>query len=129
MKFEHILQVYWSKGFFFGGKLFYTAKLDFKKMISYNLYGLNNKFSKLLIKRLELTTYVNFFHKITFMQNYFILTFKNYIKTINVIFSQINNVNSTVKNLQKINIIRKYLIKSYQGYCHALGKPVRGQRT
>ena len=34
-----------------------------------------------------------------------------------------------VAHLKKLHIIRKYLIKSYSGYCHALGKPVRGQRT
>jgi hypothetical protein len=54
---------------------------------------------------------------------------KTVIKSINILFSQINNVNSTISNLQKLYVLRKYLIKSYQGYCHFLGKPVRGQRT
>jgi len=32
-------------------------------------------------------------------------------------------------HLVNLNILKKYLIKSYKGKCHALGKPVRGQRT
>jgi hypothetical protein len=47
----------------------------------------------------------------------------------NIIFSQINNVNSTVYEQKKLNILRKYLTRTYQGYCHSIGKPVRGQRT
>lgn len=38
-------------------------------------------------------------------------------------------MNNTVKSLSYLNIVRLYLIKSYKGYCHALGKPVNGQRT
>jgi ribosomal protein S13 len=51
------------------------------------------------------------------------------IKPLNVIFSQVNSVNNSVEELKKFNILRLYLIKSYRGKCHALGKPVRGQRT
>ena len=32
-------------------------------------------------------------------------------------------------DLKRLNIIRLYLIKSYRGKCHALGKPTKGQRT
>jgi len=32
-------------------------------------------------------------------------------------------------HLRNLNILKKYLIKSYSGKCHALGKPTRGQRT
>jgi len=129
MRFEHILQVYWSKGFFFAGKLYYTNKLNYKVFFTNNLYGLNKQFTKVLTQRLELTTYSRFLSKTFFLQKYLTLHFKNYTKTINVILSQINNVNATVEQLQKINILRKYLIKSYQGYAHFTGKPVRGQRT
>ena len=31
--------------------------------------------------------------------------------------------------MHRLNIIRLYLIKSYRGRCHALGKPTNGQRT
>ena len=60
--------------------------------------------------------YVKFFHKF-------------FIKTVNILLSQISNVNLSLKNLEKLNILRYYLIKSYKGYCHSIGKPVRGQRT
>jgi len=63
------------------------------------------------------------------MLTYSSISNKKLVKTLNIIFSQINNVNSTIIELHKLHIVRKYLIKSYQGYCHALGKPVRGQRT
>merc|ERR1711957_1043572 len=48
---------------------------------------------------------------------------------LNIIFSQINSVNHERDELYRLNILRLYLIKSYRGRCHALGKPVRGQRT
>jgi len=129
MKFEHILQVYWSKGFFFAGKLFYTNKLTLSNLLKHNLYGLNNSFKRLLIKRLELTTFVYYYTNLFYFVNYLSHSHKRVIKTINIIFSQVNNVNASLLEQKKLNIIRKYLLKSYQGYCHLLGKPVRGQRT
>lgn len=40
-----------------------------------------------------------------------------------------NSVNNSYEDLKRLNIIRLYLIRTYRGWCHALGKPVRGQRT
>lgn len=48
---------------------------------------------------------------------------------LNIIFSQINSVNNQVPDLKKLNTLRLFLTKSYRGRCHALGKPVKGQRT
>lgn len=48
---------------------------------------------------------------------------------LNIIFSQINSVNNPVYELKRFNVIRLYLAKTYRGKSHALGKPVRGQRT
>jgi ribosomal protein S13 len=129
VKFEHILQVYWSKGFFFAGKLFYTNKLTLTGLFRHHLFGLNNSFKKLLVKRLELTTFVYYYHNLFYFVNYLSKSNKRVIKTINIILSQINNVNAPLSEQKKLNILRKYLIKSYQGYCHSIGKPVRGQRT
>jgi ribosomal protein S13 len=53
----------------------------------------------------------------------------NMLEPLNIIFSQINSVNNNTEELKKMNIIRLYLIKSHRGRCHAMGKPVRGQRT
>jgi ribosomal protein S13 len=129
MKFEHILQVYWSKGFFFAGKLFYTNKLTLTNLFKYHLFGLSSLFKKLLVKRLELTTFLYYYHNLFYFVNYLSKSHKRVIKTINIMFSQVNNVNSSLSEQKKLNILRKYLLKSYQGYCHSLGKPVRGQRT
>lgn len=129
MRFEHILQVYWSKGFFFGGKLFYTSNLPFKDIFKHHLYGFNYKFRHLIIKRLELTTFFLHYSNLYYFLNYSSNFFRYTQKTMNIILSQVNNVNLTTKELEKLNIIKKYLTKSYQGYCHSIGKPVRGQRT
>jgi ribosomal protein S13 len=98
-------------------------------MINYFLYGLGFKFKNILKNRLELTTYLTYYHSIFYLNTYFTNFDKKFIKVINIILSQVSSVNSSLKDLKKLNIIRKYLIKSYSGYCHAIGKPVRGQRT
>ena len=49
--------------------------------------------------------------------------------TVNVILSQVSSVNNQITDLSKFNIVRLYLIKSYRGRAHAIGKPVKGQRT
>ena len=50
-------------------------------------------------------------------------------KIINMYLSQIISINNNIFELIKYNLIRLYLIKTFRGRCHALGKPVRGQRT
>ncbi len=50
-------------------------------------------------------------------------------KILNMYFSQLISINNSIFELIKFNLIRLYLIKTYKGRCHALGKPVRGQRT
>jgi hypothetical protein len=96
MRFEHILQVYWSKGFFFGGKLFYVNNLSFNDIFKNHLYGLKYKFRTELIKRLELTTFFLHYSNIFYLVNYSNMFFKKFIKTFNIIFSQVNNVNSNL---------------------------------
>lgn len=54
---------------------------------------------------------------------------KELIGFLNYYYSQVASVNNTFFDLQKLRIIHLYLIKSYRGRCHALGKPVNGQRT
>jgi hypothetical protein len=50
-------------------------------------------------------------------------------KSINILLSQISSVNNQVSEIERFNLIRVYLIKSYRGKAQALGKPSRGQRT
>ena len=89
--------------------------------------GLGSAFKKGIANRLELpnsvevnTTNIKYFQKKNKVE---IIGFLNYY------FSQVNSVNNIYLDLKRFNIIRLYLIKSYKGKCHALGKPVNGQRT
>ena len=50
-------------------------------------------------------------------------------KIINMYLSQLTSINNTIFELIKYNLIRLYLIKTFRGRSHALGKPVHGQRT
>ena len=126
MKFEHILQIYWTKGYFFGGKLFYFNQ-TFEELFE-NTPGLNFKTKKLFIRRFELK-YTNKYLPQTNLANLQLDHNKVLDRPINIIFSQLHTVNSRINDLHKLSIIRLYLTKSFRGRCHALGKPVRGQRT
>ena len=126
MKFEHILQIYWTKGYFFGGKLFYFNQ-TFKELFE-NTPGLGLKTQQLFVKRFELN-FFNTKHKTVDLVDYQKTNFKPLDRPINILFSQLHTVNSQINELHKLSVIRLYLIKSYRGRCHALGKPVRGQRT
>lgn len=76
-----------------------------------------------LLKRFELNLlYVNPF-------NTFLDYDKEVRKLINVLLSQITSVNNQISEIQKYNLIRLYLTKTYRGRAQALGKPSRGQRT
>jgi ribosomal protein S13 len=90
--------------------------------------GFGTKTKILFSKRLEWTFFKNLLREKTLL-NYSKESRKKILKTINIILSQINNVNNDIYSLNRLNIIRLYLIKSYRGYCHMLGKPVKGQRT
>jgi ribosomal protein S13 len=126
MKFEHILQIYWTKGYFFGGKLFYFNQ-TFEELFD-NTPGLGRKTKKIFIQRFELK-YIN--KSVPTMDLVDVQRKYNrpLDRPINILFSQLHTVNSRINELHKLAVIRLYLIKSYKGRCHALGKPVRGQRT
>jgi ribosomal protein S13 len=125
MRFEHILQIYWTKGLFFGGKLFYTNKTWDE--IFLNTFGIGSSTRLLLLSRFEINHSIRIVSEdISVTEDYRKVDIVN---TLNVLFSQINSVNNALDELNRLNIIRLYLIKSYRGKCHALGKPVRGQRT
>ena len=125
MKFEHVLQIYWTKGFFFGGQLFYTNQ-TLTSLVNYTP-GLSKKFLIQLNQRFELVCLFKSTH--TLITDYAAQTKRIIVTPLNVIFSQINTVNNRISDLERLVLIRQYLIKSYKGRCHAIGKPVRGQRT
>jgi len=92
-----------------------------------NLPGLNNFFKVKLVSRFELTPLVYrddfLLNDLPFSKN------PSLLRPLNILFSQINSVNNKTQDVLKLILIRNYLIKSYKGRCHAIGKPVRGQRT
>ena len=121
MNFEHLLYIYWSKGFFYNKKL-NTFNINLTNLIKkINNFSFFNKFK--FIKRFELTHFT-FFKKKTFLELNL-----NIRKSINTYFSKIFNINFFFKDLIKYNLIRLYLIKAFNGICEFLGKPVNGQRT
>ncbi len=125
MKFEHVLQIYWTKGFFFGGTLFYTNQT--LPTLLFNTPGLAIQTRKILNERFELTLLIPIPTKL--LPNYENETSKVLIKPLNIFLSQVHTVNNQYTDLLRLVIMRLYLIRSYRGRCHAIGKPVRGQRT
>ena len=125
MRFEHILQIYWTKGFFFAGKLFYFDQtLD---ELTVETPTLGRKFTHRTVQRFELTELLK--TKKLPISDFQKTTHRVINLPLNVIYSQVHTVNNSYHDLYRLNIIRLYLIKSYRGKCHALGKPTRGQRT
>jgi len=121
LKFEQVLQIYWSKGFLYSGRI-----VPFQS----NVYSFCNEVGGLglitktkILKRFELNLLYNN-HFSTFLEYD-----KDTRKLINILLSQITSVNNQISEIQKYNLIRLYLTKTYRGRAQALGKPSRGQRT
>lgn len=115
------MQIYWSKGFLYSGRIvpFQSNVHTFCSDIG----GLGLVTKKKLLKRFELNLlYTNLFTP-------FLEYDKDTRKLINILLSQITSVNNQVSEIQKYNLIRLYLTKTYRGRAQALGKPSRGQRT
>lgn len=125
MRFENILHIYWTKGIFISGKLYYFD--DSLKNIAQETYGLGKSFDNLIKHRFEFPSY----HK--YLNNTFLENESNFriqlSKPTNLLFSQLFSVNNNLFYLVKLRIIYHFLQRSYKGRCHAIGKPVNGQRT
>lgn len=121
MKFEHILQIYWSKGFLTNGKL-QTFQTSFKHVFA-SPGGFSHAMKNLLISRFEL-------YNAKKNPDQGLITLSPVLPmSMNILFSQITSVNSGSVDLTRYNLLRLYLIKTTRGRSHALGKPSRGQRT
>ena len=121
MKFEHILQIYWSKGFLTNGKL-QSFQTSFKHVFK-SPGGYSHSTKALLIQRFELyNAKRNPDQPLTTLSPVLPMG-------LNLLFAKITSVNSPVVELTRYNLLRLYLIKTTRGRCHALGKPSRGQRT
>ena len=121
MKLEHLLQLYWTKGYLFGGKL-YSFNQPNKYFIK-KLNGVSNYSYIFLLKRFELNALLTD-EKFTF-NNLSV----NEFKIINIFFARLININNNIFGYFKLNLIRLYLTKTYRGRCQAIGKPAHGQRT
>ena len=121
MKFEQVLKIYWSKGLFYNAKL-HSFDITFRDLFS-DTGSFNWSFRNWLLYRFEL-------HNLLPHTRFNVSSFDRSIAaSMNLLFSQITNINSQVFELKRANLIRLYLIKSTRGRSHALGKPSRGQRT
>jgi ribosomal protein S13 len=105
--------------------LFYTNRNFYELFLL--TPGLGREFKNTITKRLELknSVAVNLTPVTGFKTKYRV----EIVNFLNHYYSQVNSVNSVIWDVQRLNIIRLYLIKSYRGKCHAIGKPVNGQRT
>jgi len=121
MKFEQLLQVYWSKTFLYGGRTF-SFNVTLSNFFP-NLRGVSIKGRKNFIKRFE-------FNSLLWEKNKSLIELHlDKRKIINMYLSRITSINNNINELLRYNLIRLYLIKTYRGRCQALGKPARGQRT
>jgi len=121
MKFEHLLHAYWANHFLFNGRInsLKVTLYDFFR----NIGGLGYTSKSILIKRFE------FF----FLVNNFKQSFKLYpnevLRGVNILLSQLSTINNQISELRLFSVIKLYLIRTYRGKSHSIGKPVRGQRT
>jgi ribosomal protein S13 len=123
MKFEQLLQVYWSKGFYFAGRMrSFNMTID---EFFLELAGLGKHSKFLFIKRFEFGYYRYKPHKEVNLTTFT----SEQRKVINMYFSQMTSVSHDIEDLLRYNLIRLYLIKTFRGKSQALGKPSRGQRT
>lgn len=121
MKFEQVLKMYWSKGFFFNGKVipFHSTTTS----LTYNINGINLSTIQTFIKRFELNL---LFYKRTLNWP---TDDRRLQKYMNILLSQLSSVNNQIIDLKRFSLIRLYLIKTTRGKAQALGQPSRGQRT
>lgn len=124
MKFEQLLRIYWSRGFLYGGKT-QSFNVTLQEFFD-DKPGLKNKSINFFIKRFELQ-----FISLPKNKNDILLSKLplDRRKIINMYLSQIISINNNIFEIIKYNFLRLYLIKTFRGRCHALGKPSRGQRT
>jgi len=121
MKFEHVLKIYWTKGFLFNNNLqpFSTPLINLFRQT--NL--LSTSTHQLIVSRFEITNFI--INRKISLQGLDSIN----LESLNIFFSQFSSVNGKLRDLQKLILIRLYLIKTVRGRSHALGKPSRGQRT
>ena len=122
MKFDHLLRIYWSRYFLYGG-VTYPFSMSLKNLRR-TLRGIGSYFVGLLEKRFELGS-LRKWERLPFTS-----PLLSHLKhSLNVHLAQLLNINGDVREWEHANLMRFYMIKSYHGRALALGKPARGQRT
>lgn len=121
MKFEQVLKIYWSKSFLYGGVTF-PFDTDWRRLGNYiKGVGFFNKLK--MIKRFEMT-------ELFYNPKGSLINLEDEQRlSLNRIFSKMNSIYFQVVELNRLNVIRLFLIKSFRGKAQAFGKPSRGQRT
>ena len=121
MKFEQLLQLYWTKGYLFGGQLhsFHAPTPHTFRQWS----GLGSTFFTHVAKRFELGL-INYNRQFNFTT-----LIKKERQIINMFLARLLTSNYSYSSWQRYHILRLYSTRTYAGRCHMLGKPVHGQRT
>jgi len=113
-----------EKGIYINSSLVYYKALSYYKLI--RVIDFMNKFIFFsFLRRAEFQYRPNNIEMINRDQG----TSRKLLQYFNVELLRMSPPYKTSSNLLGLHILRKYLIKSHAGRCHALGKPVRGQRT
>lgn len=121
MKFEQVLQIYWTKGFLYNGKV-----LPFDSnwwSFCHEVGGFGRTTRVKFVRRFELNHF--YYNK----KRSFGELDDGVHRSMNLILSKMSSINYRVSEVQYLNLVRLYLIKSHRGRAQALGKPSRGQRT
>lgn len=154
MKFEQLLQIYWSRGFLYGGKVTsYDMTFD---LFFENAIGLADASKKKFIRRFECRAFaLNKLNETVKLEESadatidetknlstptvkssekkkdatFLIYSLEQRKIFNMYLSELTNINNEITETIKYSMVRIYLIKTFRGRCYALGKPARGQRT
>ena len=125
MKFENILYIYWTKGLFASGQL-YSFSTNWSALTT-SIPGVNLAFSRALLSRFEVSK-PSMFVRLTCGKGEKLLK-TPLLKPLNIMLSQFLSVNNSTAQLKRLKILKQFLLKTYKGRSHSLGKPVRGQRT
>ena len=121
MKFERLLQIYWTRGFLHGGRTFSFNITPNNLLKSFATFGRTSRLR--FSKRFELTIWLRDDRRSLASTQ---LEFR---EILNMYFSQAISINHSIFELMTINLIRLYLTRTFRGRAQALGKPSRGQRT
>jgi hypothetical protein len=128
LKFEHVLQTYWTRHYLYNGSL----RLSFfsPQQVLYSFAGLHKQTQRKLILLLESNYY--FFllsNSFYFNQSYFNdLTLRVRFR-INQFCGRIGSLNYTLNELLSLHVVHRLLLQTYRGRCFFFKRPVRGQTT